>query len=71
MQKYRDLGVFINQSYFSKLVTCDEPRHCCQNGDQGCEGRCIPKSWIMDGEKDCDDGSDEKVHEKVHGKGRS
>ena len=25
----------------------------------------------MDGKKDCDDGSDEKIHEKVHEKGRS
>ena len=45
--------------YLSK-VSCDTPRHCCQNGDQGCEGRCIPESWIDDGDKDCDDGSDEK-----------
>ena len=45
--------------YLSK-VTCDAPRHCCQNGDGGCEGRCIPESWIDDGDKDCDNGSDEK-----------
>ena len=41
-------------------VTCDAPQHCCQNGNQGCEGKCIPEGWIDDGEKDCDDGSDEK-----------
>ena len=53
------LDVLIDQSYLSK-VTCDAPRHCCQNGRYGCEGICIPGSWIDDGEKDCDDGSDEK-----------
>jgi hypothetical protein len=53
------LDVSINQSYLSK-VKCDAPRHCCQNGDQGCEGRCIPELWTNDNEKDCDDGSDEK-----------
>jgi len=25
-----------------------------------CEGQCIPKSWLKDGEEDCTDGSDEK-----------
>ena len=44
---------------FSK-VTCDAPQHCCKIGDQGCEGMCIPESWINDDEEDCDDGSDEK-----------
>ena len=62
--------VIPNVFFFSK-VRCDAPRHCCKNGDQGCEGRCIPESWIKDGGKDCDDGSDEKIHEKVHEKGRS
>ena len=44
---------------FSK-VRCDAPQHCCKIGEQGCEGRCIPESWIKDDEEDCDDGSDEK-----------
>ena len=30
------------------------------NGDQGCEGKCIDEYFIMDGNEDCDDGSDEK-----------
>ena len=41
-------------------VSCDAPQYCCKNGDQGCDGRCIPESWIQDGKEDCDDGSDEK-----------
>jgi low density lipoprotein-related protein 2 len=45
---------------FSK-VRCDAPQHCCKIGEQGCEGRCIPESWIKDDKEDCDDGSDEKV----------
>ena len=53
------LDVFSNHSHLSK-VKCDAPRHCCKNGIIGCEGRCIPESWIIDGEEDCDDGSDEK-----------
>ena len=62
------LDILINKSYLSKVI-CDKPRHCCQYGDKvcsgghcsrGCEGRCIPESWILDGEKDCDDGLDEK-----------
>ena len=52
------LDVFTYQFYFSK-VTCDAPRHCCLNGDQGCKGKCIPESWTNDGAEDCDDGSDE------------
>ena len=53
------VDILIDQSYLSK-VTCDAPRHCCQNGRHGCEGKCIPVSWIDDGVKDCIDGSDEK-----------
>ena len=58
------LDSLIDPSYLSK-VPCDAPRYCCQNkvipnGDQVCEGMCIPESWIDDGDKDCDDGSDEK-----------
>ena len=51
--------MFLLIRFFLSKVTCDAPRHCCQNGDQGCEGKCIPESWIKDGEDDCDDGSDE------------
>ena len=51
--------LFFDQSYLSK-VECDAPQHCCKNGNQGCEGKCIPELWINDGEEDCDDGSDEK-----------
>ena len=50
--------IFVYFSFFK--VSCDAPQHCCENGDQGCEGRCIPASWINDDEEDCDDGSDEK-----------
>ena len=58
------LDVLIDPSYLSK-VPCDAPRYCCQNkvipnGDQVCEGMCIPESWINDGDEDCDNGSDEK-----------
>ena len=53
------IDIFIDLSYLPK-VKCDAPRHCCQSGENGCEGRCIPESWIIDGEEDCDDGSDEK-----------
>ena len=53
------LDVLIDQSYLSK-VPCDAPRHCCKKGDQVCEGRCIPESWIDDGQNDCKDGSDER-----------
>jgi hypothetical protein len=64
------LDVLINQSYLSK-VTCDAPQHCCQNGRHGCEGICIPESWINDGQNDCNDGSDERgtcsfVYRKVN-----
>ena len=44
------------------LVNCDAPRFCC-NHDQtgrGCTGRCIPESWLNDGQESCDNGSDEK-----------
>ena len=58
------LDVLIDPSYLSK-VPCDAPRYCCQNkvipnGDQVCEGMCIPESWIDDGQDDCKDGSDER-----------
>ena len=52
------LDVFTDQ-FFSSKVTCDAPRHCCQSVDQGCEGKCIPESWINDGAEDCENGSDE------------
>ena len=62
------LDVLIDQSYLSKVI-CEAPRHCCKNGRpicirghcrRGCGGKCIPESWILDGQKDCDNGSDEK-----------
>ena len=49
----------IYKFFFFLKVSCYAPQHCCKNGDQGCEGRCIPESWINDGEGDCDNGSDE------------
>ena len=51
--------VFTDLFYFSK-VTCDAPRHCCQNQERLCKGMCIPEFWINDGTKDCEDGSDER-----------
>ena len=57
--------MFLLISSFLSKVTCDAPRHCCQKGDQGCEGKCIPESWTNDGEEDCNDGSDEYGRWKV------
>ena len=54
----KNLNFFIDLSFLSTDY-CYAPQFCCQNGDQGCEGQCIPELWIKDGEDDCDDGSDE------------
>ena len=56
----RKSQVFFIDLSFLFTVICDAPEYCCQNGDQGCEGQCIPESWLDDGEKDCENGSDEK-----------
>ena len=44
-------------------MTCDPPRFCCKSGDmgdQGCQAQCLSDNWIMDGDADCIDGSDEQ-----------
>ena len=44
-------------------MICDPPMFCCKYGDmgeQGCQGLCIPDSFINDNETDCSDGSDEQ-----------
>ena len=46
------------------LEFCEATQFCCSSGiqgDQECQGRCIEESWINDGEKDCNNGSDEEV----------
>ena len=57
-------NVFTDQSYLSPVI-CDASEYCCQGLDQVCESRCIPYSWVNDGKKDCEDGSDEKGTCKV------
>jgi len=46
-------------------VACNVPyRFCCESGvlgDQECKGVCIKEIKINDGNKDCDNGSDEEV----------
>ena len=32
-------------------MICDPPKFCCKygdKGDQGCQGQCIPRSWMFD-----------------------
>ena len=46
------------------IVECNAKNFCCGSrieGDQECQGRCIPKRWINDGRDDCDNASDERV----------
>ena len=48
----------------SFVVVCEAPKFCCESGiqgDQECQGCCIPDDWINNGEKDCDNGLDEEV----------
>lgn len=39
----------------------DQPLECTEHQFR-CErsSRCVPKSWLCDGDSDCEDGSDEK-----------
>ena len=39
--------------------TCSDNEHACGNG------QCIPKRWLCDRDKDCEDGSDERGCGKV------
>ena len=50
------------QSYYSDYDYCDE-RHCIYNSDCigkfRCGRRCLPHNLLCDGQRDCEDGSDE------------
>ena len=47
-------------------LICDANQFQCQSGickhrkNPDCEGQCIKRSWVNDGEEDCTDGSDER-----------
>ena len=45
--------------FFAASRTCSDSEHACSNG------QCIPKRWLCDRDRDCDDGSDEKECGKV------
>ena len=49
----------------TSTVACNAPYvFCCKSGvlgDQECQDLCIKESKINDGNKDCDNGSDEEV----------
>ena len=48
---------------------CGTNQFECQSGvckydeNDNCDGPCIKKDWVNDGEKDCTDGSDESEGE--------
>ena len=44
------------------MVSITDDRHCDNATEFPCaaqKGRCIPKSWLCDGQRDCSDGEDE------------
>ena len=51
-----------NRNYHSGYDYCDE-RHCIYNSDCTgkfrCGRRCLPHNLLCDGQRDCEDGSDE------------
>ena len=59
-----DVQVTKNYSFFS-VITCKSSEFDCKEAgctnpdNKGCEGTCIPKIWVNDGEEECADGSDE------------
>lgn len=46
--------------YFSASPLCSLGQFACSNGP-----KCIPRSWLCDGARDCPDGSDE-THIQCH-----
>ena len=53
------------KTFFFSVPTCKSSEFDCKEAgctnpdNEECEGTCIPKNWVNDGEEECADGSDE------------
>ena len=55
------MSIFIKNQYYNVWIIID-----CNSGQFRCDnGKCIPQNYVIDGDNDCGDSSDEGMNTKM------